>query len=454
VAEEVPVLKPEPGRRCRRRWPLALGLSAAAALFAAAAAAWLIARPREPAERELAQLAERFRTAELFAEAAAVCDCLVARRPEGDGAAAARALLLAAECCECLGRWERAAELYDRFLRRFPERTEAASVRARQDTLERTRRFAALVAEKDLPPERCAEALYDMGVFVRDRMNPHMAAAILAGSADRFPRSPQAAEARSAAGTVLLGLLRPAEARAQFEKLVAANPTGRLAGEAQFWIGHTLELEGRLQGGFDPDPALLARANDPARAALWADLALRRKYNPGAGPAGAPLVAPGLSADARRERGRRLLVAAAAAYQKVVDAHRLSDRAPRALLRLGEIQLRHLKDTDAAVEAYRQLLERFPGTPEAVDRQCEVGRAYVRSGRLADGERLIRLFMASFPNHDEYGEALLNLADCHRRQREFVKALDDYQSYLARCPDSARTEEVKEEIAWLKKYRL
>lgn len=445
MAEKVSLLRPAPGSRRKGLLVVVLVVLAAVGLTA-----WLLLR--EPGEEALFDLARRFQRAELFAESAGACDRFLDKHPDSE--LAGSALVTAADCRQCLGQWRVSESLYEKYLQRFPEEKGADEARQRLGALSRVIHYADLVGEKDLPAAKCAEALHDMGLLVRDRLNPHMAVKLLVEAADRFPKAPQAPEARHAAGTILLGLGRLAEARGQFTRLVNDYPQSRLAGDAQFWIGHTHEVEGRLLGGFDPDAALLRKLTDPESAELRADLGLRRKYNPDAVPPGEPLLPPGLGSDEGRERGCQSLVSAVAAYQQVVSLHRLSGKAPKALLRIGEIEARYLEDADAATEAYRQLLEMFPGTTEAVAQQCEVGRTYVKKGKLAEAERITRLFLASFPNHEEYGNALLNMAECHRQQREYVKALDDYQSYLARCPDSPRAAEVREEIEWLKKYRL
>ncbi len=446
MAQKIPLLKRVLGTRRRK-----ILASILAALAAAGLAAGLLL-PDERDERALRLLAGRFRQAELFAEAAAAYGRLIDRYPESSRAALFH--LEAAACQECRGRWREADSLYEKYLARFPEHEDASGVRKKLAVLGRVIRYADLVGEKDLPAAKKAEALYDMGLLVRDRMNPYVAAKILAGAADRFPEAPHTPEARHAAGTVLLGLCRLAAARQQFSKLVAAFPESRLAGDAQFWVGHTREMEGRLLGGLDPDAELLKRAADAGSAELRADLDLRRDFAPGAaGLAGTPGAA-GLDEDEKRARARELLRSAVAAYGRVVAEHRLSDKAPQALLRVGEINSRYLKDAAAATEAYRQLLEKYPGTPQAVAEQCAVGRTYVKKGKLAEAERIIKLFLVSFPNHPKYGDALLHMAECHRRRKEYVKALDDYQSYLTRYPRSRRAAEVREEIAWLKKYRL
>ncbi len=446
MAQEVSLLKRALGTRRRK-----ILASVLAALAAAGLAGWLLL-PDERDEGELQMLAGRFREAELFDAAAVAYGQLIDRYPESDQAALY--YLQAAACQECRGGWREADGLYEKYLVRFPEHEDVSGTQKKLVVLGRVIRYADLVGEKDLPAAKKAEALYDMGLLARDRMNPHMAAKILAEAADRFPRAPQAPEARHAAGIILLSLRRLAAAREQFGKLVSAFPESRLADDAQFWVGRTREMAGRLLGALDPDSELLKRATDTVSADLRADLDLRREFVPGAVAVAGVAGSAGLDEKEKRARARELLKSAVVAYGRVVSEHRLSDKAPQALLRVGEINAKYLKDADAATEAYRRLLEKYPGTPEAVAEQCAVGRAYVKKGKLAEAERILKLFLVSFPNHDRYGDALLHMAECHRRRKEYVKALDDYQSYLARYPDSRRAAEAREEIAWLKKYRL
>ena len=279
--------------------------------------------------------------------------------------------------------------------------------------------------------------------------------------AEKYPDSSRAPDALFTAGKLYHDLYKISRVSADldhsielFSKLVERFGQNHLADDAQYWVAHTYEMQGRLIGGPDPDAKLLEVLTDEGRRTLRADLDLRRRFNPDATPPPPPAVPAGLGSAEREERARELLGSAVKAYARVAGEHKLSDRAPEALVRIGKINARFLKDADAATEAYRQLLEKYPGTRLAVAEQCAVGQAYVRRGELKEAERLLKVFMASFPNHERYGDALLFMAECHRRQKEYVKALDDYQTFLSRRPGSPRAGEVREEIAWLKKYRL
>ena len=84
----------------------------------------------------------------------------------------------------------------------------------------------------------------------------------------------------------------------------------------------------------------------------------------------------------------------------------------------------------------------------------EIYKHYLENGNLAEAEKAINLFLSSFPNHAKAGEAMLNLAECHRRSKHWLQSLDLYQSYVNRYPRSRRVTKIREEIEWLKKYRF
>ncbi|MEM7391162.1 MAG: tetratricopeptide repeat protein, partial [Verrucomicrobiota bacterium] len=134
--------------------------------------------------------------------------------------------------------------------------------------------------------------------------------------------------------------------------------------------------------------------------------------------------------------------------------HPLGDMAQQAMLRVGTLYADYLNNPEKAMEAWRDLLEKYPGSPEAVNAQYAVGTHYLEKDDFVQAEKAITLFLSSFPNHPKAADALIDLAECHRGQREWLKALDDYQSFLNRYPRSPRVKTVEEEIAWIKKYRF
>ncbi len=404
----------------------------------------------------LLAVARILRRNDLFEEAAAAYGRLIADYPKGDGTS--HAYLEAAYCWECLGQWQRAERLYDMFLKKFPHYRRSGEARRKLAAVRKVVKYAGLIEEGSLPPAKMADALYEMGRLLYKQMgNRQKAAEVFTRVADKFTKTYHAPDARFSAGACMLHEQNFAAAREQFSKLAKDHPASRLADDAQFWIGHTCEYQARALGKLDHRRIVLRRRSALEAARLRADLELRRLFRPSARAAGAPWHQPHpdlFKSGRTREKVQDGLREAVAAYRKVVAKHRLGDMAQRALLRTGAIYSKYLNDPDKAIEAYRDLLEKYPGSPEAVDAQFAVGKHYLENKKLAKAEKAAKLFLTSFPNHAKAADALLLLAECHRRQKKWVKALDDYQSFLARYPRSPRAQEIREEVEWLKKYRF
>lgn len=404
----------------------------------------------------LLAVAQILRENDLLSEAAAAYDRLIADYPKGDKTS--HAYLEAAFCWECLGDWKRSEELYDLYLKKFPQYSRAGEAERKLAAVRKVIKYSELLSEEGLGPAKRADALYEMGrLLYKDIGNRRKAAEVFLQVADGFPKSYRGPDARFTAATCQLHEDNFEAAREHFARLVKDYPESRLADDGQFWIGHTYEYQARAIGKLDYCRIVLKRRSAEESARLRADVELRRVFWPQAGPAPEAWHRPhpGIFASGRtRERVFDDLRAAVAAYRLVVDKHPLGDMAQRALLRIGAIYGEYLNDPDKAILAYSELLEKYPGAPEAVDAQFAVGQHYLDKGNLAKAEKAITLFLTSFPNHAKAADALLLLADCHRRQREWAKALDDYQSFLSRYPNSPKAGQIREEVEWLKKYRF
>jgi len=404
----------------------------------------------------LLAVARIFRRNDLYSEAAAAYDRLMADYPKGDRTS--HAYLEAAFCRECLGEWEKAKELYDLFVKKFPHYRRSGEARRKLAAIKKLIRYTDLVKEPGLADAKMANALYETGrILYKEVQNLPKAVELFATVAEKYKKTYHGPDALFSAGTCHLHEQNFDAAREAYGRLVAEHPASRLADDAQYWIGHTHEYQARALGKLGYWRIVLRKRSAEEAAKLRADIELRRRFDP---KADAPAVAwhrphPDIIRAGRtREKVREGLHAAVAAYRKVVADHRLGDMAQKALLRVGTIYSDYLKDPDRAIEAYRELLEKYPGSKAAVDAQFAVGRHYLEKKDYGSAEKAITLFLSSFPNHPKAADALIELAECHRGRKEWVKALDDYQSFLARYPHDRRARRIREEIEWLKKYRF
>lgn len=408
------------------------------------------------ADDALLSLARIFRGLDLFEEAAAAYERLMEDYPQGDQTS--HAYIEAAFCYEGLSAWKKAEALYDLYLKKFPRYNRAGEARKNLAAARKLIRYAELVEDDRLSPSKMADARYEMGRLLYHEIgNRRKAAEVFTEVADRFPESYQGPDARYTAGTCLLHEENFERARASFRRLIETYPESRLADDALYWIGHTHEYQARALGKLDEHYIVLKKRSAEEGDKLRADLDLRRVFHPDAQAGAAAWHDPHpdvLTAGSHHEKVRDGIHRAIKAYRETAENHPLGDMAQKALLRVGALYTDYLKNPDKAIDAYRALLEKYPGSAEAVNAQYEVGRHFLEADDLPQAEKSITLFLASFPNHPKAADALLNLAECHRRQKEWLKALDGYQSFVNRYPRSNNVKTVQEEIAWIKKYRF
>lgn len=404
----------------------------------------------------LLAIARLFKENDLFNESVAAYDRLMEDYPKGN--LTSHAYIEAAYCYECLGEWESATELYDLYLKKFPRYNRASTASANLAALRKLTRYADLVSERDLPDSKMADALYEMGrILYKDMGNRQKAVQIFQEVAGRFPKTYQSPDAWFSAGACLLHESNFESARDSFTSLIRNHAKSRLADDAQYWIGHTLEYQADALNELNNVRVTLKKRSAAETSRLRHDLTLRRNFWPDAKETSAAWHEPHpdiLRSGHIRDKVRDNFLEAIRSYRLVVARYPLGDMAQKALLQIGSIYTDDLKDPDSAIEAYRELLEKYPGSTAAVDAQFAVGHHYLEKGALDKAERTITLFLSSFPNHARASEALLNLAECHRRKKEWINALDSYQSFVNRYPAHAKAGKIKEEIEWVKKYRF
>jgi len=321
---------------------------------------------------------------------------------------------------------------------------------------------AAFEEWKPLAEAGFPEAQYQLAAILYKQFGNHTRAAVeFVKVADRWPRHVRAADALYTAGVAQLRAENFPEARRLFARVVGDYPDCRLADDAQFWIGHTYEYAARALGRVDRRRIVLRKRSLKARAELLADLALRRLYNPGAKP-GAQVsertwggdTLGVLASGSKRDRVNADLRRAIAAYRQVVERFRMGDTAGKALLRIGTIYSKYLKDEDKAVAAFQELLENYPGSKEAVGALFEVGAYQMKKGNYRQAIQFYQKFAFNYPQDPKVQDAMAAIIRCHIATKAWGKALDACKSYLNRFPKGRHAAFVAEQAAWIRMYHF
>ncbi|HUS45058.1 MAG TPA: tetratricopeptide repeat protein, partial [Phycisphaerae bacterium] len=198
---------------------------------------------KKDADDALIRIARLFRDNLLFEEALGAYGSLIEDYPDGDKTSLA--YIEAAACNENLGRWDKAKELYELYLKKFPRYDHVGLAGDRLALLDEIRQYAEFLADNPENP-KCAEAQYQIAtIFYKQFKNYSKAALEFEKVAENYPKHIRAADALFTGGTAQLNAENFPAARTLYERLVKGYPESRLADDAQFWIGHTYAYSAR-----------------------------------------------------------------------------------------------------------------------------------------------------------------------------------------------------------------
>jgi Tetratricopeptide repeat len=107
---------------------------------------------------------------------------------------------------------------------------------------------------------------------------------------------------------------------------------------------------------------------------------------------------------------------------------------------------RHRADDAAAEALYRELLERYPGTREAITSRVIAGRMMLARGEAAKGLALFDAYLAESPMGTLSEQALVGRAHCLRRLGQRSDERAAWRALLAAFPQSANRAEALEAL--------
>lgn len=139
-------------------------------------------------------------------------------------------------------------------------------------------------------------------------------------------------------------------------------------------------------------------------------------------------------------------------YEKVINQYPESELCLKAQLGIANCY-RCLNDYHQAIKEYKKVIEKYPTTEEAITAQRNIGISYVA---LKDYEEAIKVFQElidNFPKSEEAGLSLLDRAEVYEKYlKDYNKAIELYEEYIHNYAKREIDKEVyQEEIIRLKK---
>ena len=143
-------------------------------------------------------------------------------------------------------------------------------------------------------------------------------------------------------------------------------------------------------------------------------------------------------------------VAAYTTASKVAGA----DKADDALLQMATIYDQRLKDSQEAMRTWLEIVRQFSGTAVAEDASWRIARYYELEGKHAEAIEAYQVFLRSYRRSPKAGAAQFAVAENFEHLNRWVEAMDSYTNYITNFPKGPLLAKAKDQINWIKTYRL
>ena len=397
-----------------------------------------------------------------------------------------------AECTINLSQWPEAMAAYRAFVAAYPQDGKVAEANRRIEILKDLVRYQALVDEKG--QRKAFDAQFQIAKIVQTQLNNPVKAIIeYRKVAANWPESYLAAEALYAVGDTYLSLNETAKAREALYKVAEKYPTAPWPTTPCIWWARVTRTRPINSAPVTREQSL-EKAKDVAQRGAYDAVQGQRRYAAGYQREGGRLLkAAGKSMSAELEEARNSanyyqfnaanvelfsqkaeqqvesLTAIQladrqdkinAALRKAVEAYTAASKIPGgnkaddALLQMATIYDQRLKDSKAAMQTWLEIVRQFSGTNVAEDASWKIAQYYEREGKFAEAIEAYQAFLRNYRRSPNAGPAQFAIAENYEHLGQWVNAMDSYTKYITNFPDGPLVNKAKEQINWIKTYRL
>ncbi len=397
-----------------------------------------------------------------------------------------------AECTINLSQWRGAMAAYRSYLATYAKDGKAAEANRRIGILKDLARYQALVDEEG--QRKAFDAQYQIAEILLTKLsNPVKAIIEYRKVTDRWPQSHLADDAMFKTGRTYLSMGQTAKAREALLAVALKYPTSPLADDAVYMVGQSYENEAQRLAGVTREKTIkkarmwaqkdayskftaarrdLRRINELEIADLKkggklkaAEMAQARQSVQESQFAMANVSLLGeqarqqvetLTASELADRQDKINAAlrrAVGAYQQASKVP-AADKADESLLRMAVIFAEKLKDSDAAMKTYLEIVRQFSGTAVAEDASWRIAQYHERQGKYAEAITAHEAFLRNYRRSPRAGAAQFAIAENYEHLGQWVKAMDAYTNYINNFPSGPLVQKATEQINWIKTYRL
>ena len=438
----------------------------------------------------LTMVGEIHQTNEAWEDAITAYRRVIAEYDNGDWVRQAKWSI--AECTINLSQWRQAIAAYRTYITSYPGDGQIGEAERRIGILKDLDRYQALIDEEG--QRKAFDAQFQIAeILVAQLGNPVKAIIEYRKVTQNWPASHLADDALFKVGTTYRSIGETDKARQALLAVATNYPTSPWADDALFIIGQMYEDEARqlaavtrqqsaemaqdiAQGAAYGEWATgnreeLARQREAVRelkaggrlgeaemtearnAAIFSQLNISRAVVLG-GKAARQVEALTASQLAdRQDKINAALREAVASYERAAKVP-TADKADESLLRMAVIYAEQLKDPDQAMETYREIVRQFSGTAVAEDASWRIAQHHERQGEYAQAIEAYDAFLRNYRRSAMASEAQFAIAENYEQLGEWVKAMDAYTNYINNFPDGPKVAKARQQINWIRQYRL
>jgi len=416
-----------------------------------------------------------------------------------------------AECTINLSRWREASNAYRDYVKSYsivktvttikagktvktvqkPD-TRIAEATRRITVLKDLARYQTLVDEKG--QRKAFDAQYQIAAIVASKLSNSVKTIIEYRKVTaNWPASHFADDALFKVGTTYLAMGETTKARKALLAVGAKYPNSPLADDALYMVGQSYETEAASLGAVTR-ASTITKQRDFAQKLAYGNFASGRRrlqaeskkriaqFRAGKDEKSAELeMARGAIQTAQFNISNAAIMADLAEQQVVVlTAKQLADRqdkinaslrqavtsyrkaaevaaadkADESLLRMATIYADRLKDADAAMKTYLEIVRQFSGTSVAEDASWRIAQYYERQNKAEDAINAYKAFLRNYRRSTRADAAQFAIAENYEHAGKWVQAMDAYTNYMTNFPKGPMVAKAKEQISWIKTYRL
>jgi TolA-binding protein len=113
-----------------------------------------------------------------------------------------------------------------------------------------------------------------------------------------------------------------------------------------------------------------------------------------------------------------------------------------------------LKDPAAAMAAWLEIVRQFSGTSVAEDASWRIAQHYERQRKYDKAIEHYKAFLRNYRRSPKAGDAQFAIAENYEHLGQWVNAMDAYTNYINNFPSGPMVNKAREQINWIKAYRL